>query len=156
MEQHIANGKALGLEGTELRAFVEKETERLERETERLRLESESEKAEARQRLVEEREESRRQCEREIAERERVAEREREREREIAERDREERASLHELEMRRLDVSARHEENEGRRRSEASSMGDEIGGQFRSTGGFPRLPLGCRNFATAPTIWIHS
>src|SRR5260221_14476627 len=100
MEQHIANGKALGLEGTELRAFAE----------------SESEKAEARQRqrLVEEREESRRQCEREIAERER------EREREIAEKDREERASLHELEMRRGDVSARHEENEGRRRSEAS------------------------------------
>src|SRR6266536_327011 len=123
MDQYIAQGRALGLEGTELRAFVE------------------AEKAEAQQRLAAEREDSRRQCEREVdlraserasAERVRTLEIEREERREEA-------ARAHELEMRRVELSARPEGSDGRRPSDAGSGRDDMGGQVHGMGGNPRL-----------------
>src|SRR6266536_2444221 len=115
MDQYIAQGKALGLEGTELRAFVEAERNQ--------------------QRLADEREDSRRQCEREVDLRAS--------ERASAERDREERreeaARTHELELRRLELSARPEGGDSRRPSDAGSGRDDMGGQMHGMGGNPRL-----------------
>src|SRR6266536_1015105 len=115
MDQYIAQGKALGLEGTELRAFVEAERNQ--------------------QRLADEREDSRRQCEREVDLRAS--------ERASAERDREERreeaARTHELELRRLELSARPEGGDSRRPSDAGRGRDDMGGQMHGMGGNPRL-----------------
>src|SRR6266536_5435247 len=132
MDQYIAQGKALGLEGTELQAFVE------------------AQEVKAKQKLADEREQSRLQCEREMEERERIRREEshlRASERESAERartlemerEREDRARAHELELRKLELSARPEGSDSRRPSDAGNGRDDMGGQIHGMGGNPRL-----------------